>query len=222
MINTAGRFYLIVSTITIAIMYVIMIYLVPFLHRFLEKWDAFSGLSVLVSVLGALGLYRIIGWVVSYILKKWLWLRAKVFGPAFLHGTWIGYFRGHNNDLRYVIEHFEQDFDGLIIRGQSFDKHGRPHANWVSTSVCFDPYKGLLSYVSSCDIISRNVTDQSVCVFQISRDDQSNCAHGISGYAVDVNDGVRIAVTEKKLDKRLLSFSEALPQAREFARKMGE
>lgn len=60
-----------------------------------------------------------------------------------------------------------------------------------------------------------------MCVFQINRDDQSNCAHGISGYAVDVNDGVRIAMTEKKLGKKLLSVDKALPEARAFASKMG-
>ncbi|MCH7330848.1 hypothetical protein [Acinetobacter modestus] len=131
--NTAGRFYLIVSTITVATMYVIMIHLIPFLHIFLEKWATFSGFAV--TVLGSLALYRIIVWGVGFILKKWLWLRAIVFGPAFLHGTWVGYFRGHNNDFRYVIEHFEQDFDGLIIRGQSFDENGQLHAHWISTSV---------------------------------------------------------------------------------------
>lgn len=217
--NTASRFYLIVSTITVATMYVIMIHLIPFLQIIFEKWVTFSGFTV--TVLGSLALYRIIAWGLNLILKKWLWLRAVIFGPAFLHGTWIGYFRGHNNDLRYVIEHFEQDFDGLIIRGQSFDENGQPHAHWISTSVSIDPYKGLLSYVSSCDIISRNVTDQSVCVFQINRDDQSNCAHGISGYAVDVNNGVRIAVIETKLDKQLLSVDKALLEARAFASKMG-
>lgn len=171
----------------------------------------------IITAIGSLAVFRVIAWGVDIVLRKWLWLRAKIFGPSFLHGTWIGYFRGHNNDLRYVVEHFEQDFDGLVIRGQSFDENGREHAHWTSTSASIDPVRGIFSYLSDCDIKTENVTAHSVCVFQIKRDDKSDCAHGISGYAVDVNDGVRIAVIEQKLAKKLLPFSEALPQAMKMA-----
>lgn len=212
MINTAGRFYLIVCTITVVLMFTIIEHLVPLVRH---AWGAIPAL--ITTVISSLVIYRLIAWGIDIFLRKWLWLRAIVFGPSFLHGTWIGYFRGHNNDLRYVVEHFEQDFDGLVIRGQSFDENGREHAHWTSTSANIDPVRGILNYLSSCDIMTRNVTAQSVCVFQIQRDDISDCAHGITGYAVDVNDGVRIAVIEKKLDKRLLPFSEALPKAIEMA-----
>ncbi|AUL75060.1 hypothetical protein ATS72_015595 [Pseudoalteromonas sp. 13-15] len=212
MINTAGRFYLIVCTITVVSMYLIIVHLVPLV---LHTWGTIP--KFVITVTSSLAVFRLIAWGVDIVLRKWVWLRAKVFGPSFLHGTWIGYFRGHNNDLRYVVEHFEQDFDGLVIRGQSFDRDGREHAHWTSTSASIDPVRGVLSYLSSCDIMTRNVTEQSVCIFQIKRDDKSDCAHGISGYAVDVNDGVRIAVIEQKLDKKLLPFSEALSQAMEMA-----
>ena len=212
MINTAGRFYLIVCTITVVSMYLIIVHLVPLV---LHAWGNIP--KFVISVISSLAVFRLIAWGVDIVLRKWLWLRGKVFGPSFLHGTWIGYFRGHNNDLRYVVEHFEQDFDGLVIRGQSFDTNGREHAHWTSTSASIDPVRGVLSYLSCCDIMTRNVTEQSVCIFQIKRDDKSDCAHGISGYAVDVNDGVRIAVVEQKLNKKLLPFSEALSQAMEMA-----
>jgi hypothetical protein len=212
MINSAGRFYFIICTITVVAMYAIIVHLVPLIPLSLGAISKF-----IITLLGSLVLYRLIAWGVDIALRKWLWLRAKVFGPSFLHGTWIGYFRGHNNDLRYVVEHFEQDFDGLVIRGQSFDINGREHAHWTSTSANIDPVRGVLSYLSSCDIMTRNVTAQSVCLFQIKRDDKSDCAHGISGYTVDVNDGVRIAVTEMKIDKKLLPLSEALPKAIEMA-----
>ncbi|MDG5501413.1 hypothetical protein [Marinobacter sp. BGYM27] len=215
MMDAAGRFYLIVSTLTVVAMYAMIIHFVPWI---LHAVGAFGSIpSLVATVLGSLGVYKLIAWGVRLILGKWLWLRARVSGPSFLHGTWIGYFRGRNNDLRYVVEHFEQDFDGLVIRGQSFTEDGREHAHWTSTSATIDPRSGVLSYLSGCDIMTRNVTVQSVCVFQIKRDDKSDCAHGITGYAVDVNDGIRIAVTEKKLDKRLLSFSEGLVEAKEMA-----
>lgn len=209
--ESAGRFYLIVSTATVIVMYGVFKYIVPYL---VNTFQMSSLIIFIASIFSSVILYRLIAWCVRITLGKWLWLRSKVFGPSFLHGTWIGYFRGHSNELRYVVEHFEQDFDGLVIRGKSFDEAGKEHANWVSMSASVDPISGVLTYLSGCDIMSRNVTVQSVCVFHFERDDKSDGANGLVGYAVDVNDGVRIAVTEKKLDPRLVPFIEALPKAR--------
>lgn len=215
MIDTAGRFHLIVSTVTVAAMYGIIIHVLPLAVHALGTSETIPAFAT--TMLGSFAVYKCIAWIARIVLGKWLWLRAKVFGPSFLHGTWIGYFRGHNNDLRYVVEHFEQDFDGLVIRGKSFDENGREHAHWTSISASIDPLRGILNYLSGCDIMTRNVTVQSVCVFQITRGDKSDCPDWLSGYAVDVNDGVRISVTEKKLDKKILPFSQALVKAKEMA-----
>jgi len=213
-IESAGRFYLIVCTVTITVMYGAFVHLLPLIQTmFAPSWTVILGGTIIASIT----LYKLIAWAVELILSKWLWFKSRVFGASFMHGTWIGYFRGHDDDLRYIVEHFEQNFEGLVIRGQSFDEQGKEHAHWVSLSTSIDAKSGRLSYLSLCDILSRNVTVQSVCVFQLERDDQSNMALALHGYAVDVNDGIRIAVTESKIDMRLLPIRSALQRAKEMA-----
>jgi len=136
-----------------------------------------------------------------------------------MEGTWAGHFIGHQNDIRYVVEVFEQDFSSLTIMGKSYTVAHDMHAQWTSEATYLDVEHARLIYASSLDVFSRKITVQSIVVFQLERESANDAPHAMEGYTADLDDGTRIWIREEKINEQAMAHRDAIRQAKEITNR---
>lgn len=208
----AAKFNALVASTTVFIMFWLVAYAAPALKH------AGIGNPALLSV-GALitsaGIYRLLSLGVRWLMERCDFVRSKVLGAHYMHGTWIGYFIGHKGDKRYMIEHFSQDLDSLVISGRSYTDSGKEHGYWTSESVTIDARKGKLIFTYSFDVISQSSSLAGVHTSFFERKSVKDPPTSVSGFAHDLNDPTRIAIHSVKVDEELLPWGSALTQAKD-------
>jgi len=139
----ATKFYTLVASTTVFLMFWLVAYVAP-------KLVAAGAVNPMWLSLGALitsaGLYRLLTLGVQWLMERFDWIRCLVLGPYYMHGTWIGWFVGHGGDKRFMVEHFSQDLESLVISGRSFNEQLREHGYWTSESVTIDARAGRLIF----------------------------------------------------------------------------
>jgi len=123
------RFSLSVSTATVAIMFVIIEYLVPMLQAsaipttvsqlipFATAAQLAEASKLALTALATFGTYKLLAGILIKTIDRVPYLKSFIFGPSYVEGTWIGQFRDNNNQPKWTVEHFEQNLDGIVIRG---------------------------------------------------------------------------------------------------------
>lgn len=196
--------------ITVIVLLIILKKIVPFLST---QSDTHAYLLPFVAVLTAAGTYRSLVTTISWLISRSERARAFVLGPSYMHGTWVGWFRGHTGELRFMVEHFVQDFDSLVITGRSFTKIGKVHGYWSSDAVSIDPKKGELMFTYTFDVVTNKASTAGVHKSLFERKSARTPPSGIAGFAHDLNDPTRIAVESRKISTDLLEWETALTEA---------
>src|SRR5215208_4704616 len=143
------KFHSLVLGLTVTVMLSVILLLVPYIQE-ATVMQAFLG--AVSALLLSSGIYRVIAMGLVELLRRSRWLKSKLLGPYYLEGTWVGYFEGHEGDIRYVVEVFEQDLSSLTIVGRSYTIDGRAHAQWASEAASLDVRHGrLITYTSSLE-----------------------------------------------------------------------
>jgi hypothetical protein len=167
------------------------------------------------AFLGSVGVYRLLALGLAWLLDRWLWAKRKVFGPYFVEGTWIGCFVGHGGDKRVMVEHYLQDFQGLVVKGRSFTDQGHEHGYWTSEAATIDARKGRLVFTYSFDVVSRSIGLAGISTLDFDRSSAQEPPTAMSGFAHDLNDPARIAVHAVKISERLVAWDVAVRTAAE-------
>ncbi len=206
----AAKFNALLASATVFVMFFAVAYVAPQLK------GADIDSPILVSI-GALitsaGIYRLLAIAMRGLMERIEFLRSLVLGPYYVHGTWIGWFRGHSGELRYMVEHFTQDLDSLAITGRSYDAAGKEHGYWFSQAVTIDVKRGQLIFTYSFDTTSRSATLTGIHSSLFERKSALKAPDGYAGIAHDLNDQTRIAVHAVKTSSALLPWNEALAKA---------
>jgi hypothetical protein len=206
----AAKFYALVTTATIAVMFVALTWIVPMV-RGLTTFPAIA--SGIAAVLVSVGIYLLISRGAETLIHHFAPARRWIFGGTYLHGTWVGFFIGRAGDKRFMIEHIDQDLDGIVIKGQSYTDTLQPHADWTSVSVTVDGRTGRLIFSYTLTIHSRAGTVVGINFSQLQRSSYRSAATTITGHAQDLGDQVRVQVEEVKVSEKLLPWAEALKLA---------
>jgi hypothetical protein len=151
-------------------------------------------------------------WVILRIPR----VKRSFFGANYLEDTWVGFYEDGNTDQCLLVERFEQDFDGLTIKGESFDRNGHRRAQWVSESVAFDVRQGTLRYFYTCHVLDDKKIQQGVTEFSIRREGPMGAARKLDGYSSDLHDGRRSPAWETRLEGTCTDLETALKEAREY------
>lgn len=167
------------------------------------------------TLLLSVGVYKFLATSLLGLARKMKFVKRHLLGASYLNGTWIGKFKAADSSVVYTVEHFEQTLSSLKIRGQAFRASGESYAQWNSESETIDETSGLLTYTYNCDKTSDKGSFQGVCVFQFERDDETCGPTRMRGYSADLVDGVRTENSESKISENLVSFAEALREARQ-------
>jgi hypothetical protein len=203
------KFHSYVTAATVTIMYFIIEHLSP-----LISGSAIPFAQPVGTLLLSVGVYKLLAGFLMSTTRKFKFVKRHILGASYVNGTWIGKFRLPDESFVYTIEHFEQTLSSLKIRGQGFRSSGESYAQWSSVSETIHAEAGLLTYTYGCDKTNDKSSFQGVCVFQFERKDETSGPTCIRGYSADLIDGVRSANIEIKLSEDLISFNEALNEAR--------
>lgn len=163
------------------------------------------------------GFYRILTIAIRWAMDRSTNVAKLVLGPNFVHGTWVGWFDGHSGERRYVVEHFSQDLDGLVITGRSFDIDLKEHGYWESEAAAIDAKRGKLIFTYKFDVLTRGISLFGIHTSYLARLKPHQPTTALSGFAHDLNDATRIAVHSKKIADNLAPWDSSLQQAIEFS-----
>lgn len=210
--HPAAKFYGLVTSATIGVMFIVLTWLLPILQSLRSLFGIAGGVA---AVLTSVGIYRLISKVAEGLVNRIDWARRWIFGGTYLHGTWAGYFIGRAGDKRFMIEHIEQNLDGIVINGRSYTDKLQLHADWTSVAVSVDARTGRLIFSYTLTIHSRPGTIVGINSSQLQRTSNRNAATAISGHAQDLGDQVRVQVSEIKVSETLLLWDEALQLAQQ-------
>lgn len=172
-------------------------------------------LGILLSGVISLGTYRIILKFMEWILLKSNKTKAIIFGSSYLEGTWVGCYLGHDDKPQFYIESFEQDFDGLVIRGKCFYENGSFKGTWTSERVIIDAEKGKITYTYITDMINNTHKNQGLAEFRFDRATKKDCPDRMVGFSSDVFTSKKfLSIEERVKDKKELLESELLNRAK--------
>jgi len=174
-------------------------------------------IAILASGVFSIGLYRVIVYFLLQLFRRVSWIKKLILGPAFLHGTWVGFFIGRAGSVRYFVEVFEQDLTRTVVRGRSFREDASFHGFWVSDNVSVDPVRARLSYIYETDAIGNTFVNPGIAVFQLERKDITEPAIRMQGFSSDLYNSSKLPAYEKKISEKLIfDNSEAIEKARDL------
>jgi hypothetical protein len=171
-------------------------------------------IAAITTGLISFGVYKIVVVILSSILRKVKSIRKFILGPYYLEGIWVGFYIGYSNQVRFLIETFEQDLDYLVIRGKSFDDRLNFHGTWTTDITNIDIKKGRLTYmydVTTLRDISNNV---GVASFNFERKNQFTPPIKLIGYSADLHVSKKIKAIEVKIEENLTDL-ELIGKAQE-------
>jgi hypothetical protein len=208
--SPAAKFNALLASTTVLVMFFLIAYTVPHLQAAGVHYPIFLSIAALVT---SAGIYRLFSLSLRWLMERSDLTRALVLGAHYMHGTWIGWFEGHTNERRYMVEHFIQDLDCLVITGRSFTEARKEHGYWESESCTIDARKGRLIFTYKFDRVTGSSSLVGIHSSLFERRSAYHAPKGISGLAHDLNDNLRIAVHSKKLSDKLVPWDEALEAA---------
>jgi len=173
--------------------------------------------SVLLSGLISIGVYQVLLRGISNLVKASWRIKKLFFGKYYLQGIWIGFFEGNNNSIRLFIETFQQDFDKLTVRGESYKYEGGYHGNWVSEASNINISKGILSYSYQTDAIKNSFINPGIAVFNFRRKSQYKPPSEMIGFSSDLYNSNKLKAMEKKIShKTKCDVKESIEEARKY------
>lgn len=175
-------------------------------------------LKILITSLISLSVYRIVASFFLLIFQKIKIVRKFFLGPKYMEGTWVGFYIGIGGKPRYIVEHYEQDFETLIIRGSAYDENTNLHTSWISFPANIDVQKGELTYMYELKGIKEKSNGTGIVFFSFIRKNQNSAPKKIKGFSADLhNNGFRTKSYECKLsDSNDVEDSEAIIKATDF------
>ena len=202
-----AKFNALIASTTVFLMFWIVAYAVPAL----KAANVGSPLWVsLGALLASAGIYRVLSLGIRWLMERWEFARQLALGAHYMHGTWVGSFIGHGGQKRYMVEHFSQDIDSLVITGRSFTDAKVSHGYWTSESVMIDVRTGRLVFTYDFEVITRSAGQAGVHTSLFERASSRKAPTGLAGFAHDLNDPTRIPIRSIKVSDSLLPWDSAL------------
>lgn len=191
-------------------MFLAIAYVAPRLKQYGIDYPLALSLAALVA---SAGVYRLLSLSLRWLMVRSTRVNRQVLGAHYMHGTWIGWFEGHSKEKRYMVEHFVQDLEGLVISGRSFNAAQREHGYWESEATTIDAKRGRLVFTYKFDVLTQTSSLIGIHTSQFERTSAFSPPSSISGFAHDLNDPVRIGVHSEKLSDELMPWKDALEAA---------
>ena len=202
------RFHSIVLGITTLVVF----YLWSFISTIDNEWKI--PLIALISI----GIYRSFMFIVKLIVLKIRFIKKFLFGAYYLEGVWVGFFLGKSDKIRYYVETFEQDFDGLIIKGKGFREKEGYFGSWISENVSINIKKGTMNYTYESNAFKDSHINSGLASFVFDRKTQTSPPYRLMGFSSDLYDPKKMKSFEQKIDDKpyIENLEEAINKAKQL------
>lgn len=171
-------------------------------------------LSVAVAGVMTLGIYRGFSAIVLMFFRKNKMVKKFFLGPYYMEGIWVGFFVGHQNKIRYIVEAIEQGLSELVIRGQVFRDDKTYHCSYTSQDASINLKEGRLSYSYNADTIGNTHINPGLARFDLGRTSKDSSPDTLTGYSSDLFHPNKLMAFEEKLPEKLnLSIPEQVEEA---------
>mgnify|MGYP001587503561 CR=1 FL=1 len=211
--NPEIKFHSFVTSVTTLVVFGIWAYMLTYV----EKNPI---ISVLVAGVFTLGIYRLVNTFFMGAFRRIKPLKKFFLGGSYMEGTWVGFFVGHNNDIRYLVESFEQDLSLLKIRGRVYRNDNTFHSSHISTDASIDTVNGKLSYSYDADAISNTHINAGLARFELVRKGREVAPHHIVGYSSDLFHPNKLKAFQDKIsDSTALELNVELSEAEKVYEK---
>lgn len=208
--------------LSISSLFVLVFWYVLGVITFPKDWETHKGLlligKIVVEYLTSYGFYKLITTILHSLAKRLKFIKSLLLGNSYIEGTWIGYYIGVSGEIRYIIEYYEQDLDGIQIRGESYTKDLKLHSKWSSTSVNVLPDIGQIIYTYTVESTDENTNNLGCASFSFKRNSKNDSPYALLGYSIDVQFGKRVSNYERKISKNGRNCDKS-PQYIEIARQ---
>ena len=179
--------------------------------------NKYNLLGLLLTGLISIGIYRIFFIITSLIVNNCRKIKKLVFSSYYLEGTWIGFYIGVSGNVRYLIETYEQDLDGLVIRGKSFNEAENFHSTWIADTINIDTKRGEISYQykveSPIDVSDHN----GIAFLNFERERHNKTPKLMIGFSADLHLAQKCKTIEYKISENTsFDLTEAIIKAKEF------
>lgn len=180
----------------------------------LQKVASYPFVSVIIAVVFSLGIYRLVNTLFLAIFRKNRKVKKFILGPSYMEGTWVGFFVGHNKNIRYLVETFEQDLSILKVRGRVYRNDFIYHGAHISTDATINTLNGKLMYSYDSDSILNTHINVGLARFDLVRTSREEPAHHIFGYSSDLFKPNKLIAFEDKIsDSTSVDLRDALAAA---------
>ena len=179
--------------------------------------NKYNLLGIILMGLISIGVYRLVSLITSYFVNNCQWIKKQVFSSYYLEGTWVGFYIGVLGNVRYLIETFEQNTDGLVIKGTSYDENKNLHSFWTSESINLDSEKGEISYQYKVRTTREKPDPNGIAYFSMIRENNRKPANMLVGFSADSHLTKKCKAVEYRLNEKTnYDINEALKKAEEF------
>lgn len=180
-------------------------------------------ISVISAGLFSISIYRILLSILANLIKRIWWVKKLFYGRFYMEGVWVGFFIGNEDKIRYFIEVFEQDFEDLRIKGESFKEEGGYHGMWESEATNINIKKAKLTYTYQTDSIDNTFINPGIAVFNLKRKTTFKPPYELIGFSSDLYSGNKIKSLEIKIsDKTFYNTIKALERAKTLYESKGD
>jgi hypothetical protein len=155
--------------------------------------------KVPLIALTSIGVYKLFMVIFKWLILKIRFLKKIVFGAYYFEGVWVGFFVGKQGKVSYYVETFEQDFDGIIIRGKGFRETEGYFGSWISENVSVNIRKGTLNYTYECDAFSNSFINPGLASFVLERKTITSPPHRLIGFSADLYNPKKLKSFEEKI-----------------------
>jgi len=205
--NPELKFHSIVISVTTLIVFTAWTQLANFTATY-------PALAVFVAGLISLGLYRSLFTLQITLFRRYTFVKKFILGASYMEGTWLGFFVGHEDKIRFLVETFEQDLSELVIRGKVFKEDGTYHCSYISQNATIDVKSGKLSYSYDADSIGNTHINPGLARFDFERESKESPPQRISGYSSDLFHSKKLMAFEEKMsDKTTMETKAAFEKA---------
>lgn len=193
--NPVAKFNSIIISVTTVCMYILW----KLLNGIMFQNNTYAVFSLVITFLSSLGFYRLINSLLGMVFRKVKFFKRFILGPFYLEGAWVGFFVGKNNKIRLIHEQFEQELDGLVIKGYSYYEDGSSHGYWTAKNPVIDNEIGKMTYYYEARVNTYPAINQGLAEFNFKRTSRNEIVTEIIGFSSDLYRPEKLLAFESKV-----------------------
>ena len=138
-------------------------------------------ISFLISLFMSYSFYKIIYKLILILCKKIKLVKKFILGKYYFEGLWIGKYNS-DEDEEYYYEVFEQDLEGMSIKGEAFDRNKNKICSWTIINPIINIPESKFTYYYEMDNYTTNDIKQGYSRATIF---YKKYAYKLAGFAID-------------------------------------